>query len=87
MDRQGFKYTGGDGKINFIWNSQIVGNASIDGILYRLHLASDDIPSSLIVENTIAKRPKVEEKSFNLWHKRLGHISRERVERLSKEIT
>ena len=85
LDRQGFKFTIGDDKINLMLDSQIVGYGSIDGVLYKLFLASDNIPSSLVVENSIAKRSKVEEKSFKLWHKRLGHISRERVERLSKE--
>ncbi|RDX76700.1 hypothetical protein CR513_43281, partial [Mucuna pruriens] len=37
-----------------------------------------------VVENFGAKRSKIEEKSFILWPKRLDHISRERVERLTK---
>ncbi|KAF7811711.1 Retrovirus-related Pol polyprotein from transposon TNT 1-94 [Senna tora] len=39
----------------------------------------------LHVESTSAKRSNIKEQSFLLWHKRLGHISRERVDRLIKD--
>ena len=34
------------------------------------------------VENSVAKRPLTKERFSLLWHKRLGHISKEQVERL-----
>ena len=42
--------------------------------------------SSMVV-NSIAgdNRSKVDENSSMLWHKRLGHISRPRIERLVKQ--
>ena len=55
----------------------------MDG-LYKFSLDYDNVSASVVVESFVAKRSKIEEKCFVLWHKRLGHISRERVERLTK---
>ncbi|RDX69608.1 hypothetical protein CR513_51255, partial [Mucuna pruriens] len=38
----------------------------------------------IVVENSTTKRFTIEEKSFMLWHKHLGHIFRKKVERLTK---
>ena len=65
-------------------NSQIIGYGSLVEGLYKLSLDFDHISSSLVVENSVAKRSKVEEKSFMLWHKCLGHIFGEKVDRLIK---
>lgn len=45
----------------------------------------DNISSSLNVESSIANIFKIREKSSLVWHKRLGHISKERVEKLIRE--
>ena len=55
----------------------------MDG-LYKLSLDYDNTSSSLVVENSVAKRSTFEEKSLMLWYNRLGHISREMVKRLTK---
>ena len=74
LDELGFSFTFtfGRSKISMTLNSQVIGYGILVDGLYKLSL------------NNVAKRSKVEEKSFSLWHKRLGHISRERVERLTK---
>lgn len=38
-----------------------------------------------MAESSISKRVRSKDKSFTLWHKRLGHISKDRVQRLVKE--
>ena len=38
----------------------------------------------LNIDKATSKRSRIQERSFMLWHKRLGHISRERVEWLIK---
>lgn len=48
-------------------------------------MASKNFVSSFIVESFVTKRWKVKEKSITLGHKGLGHNSKERVERLTKE--
>ncbi|RVW23656.1 Retrovirus-related Pol polyprotein from transposon TNT 1-94 [Vitis vinifera] len=55
------------------------GNCVLSDGLYRLSLLST---CSYNVENNVTKRPLTKERSSLLWHKRLGHISKERVERL-----
>jgi len=67
-----------------ILNYIIIDYGSLVDGLYKLPLDSDNISSSLVVENFVAKRSKAEEKTFILWHKHLGYISRERGERLTK---
>ena len=78
LDKRGFNFTFGDRKINLMLNSQIIGyRFFVDG-LYKLSLDSDNISSSLVVENFVSNKSKVEEKSF-MWHVHLAYISRERV--------
>ena len=84
LDKLGFSFTFGDRKINPMLNFQIIGYGSLVDGLYKLSLDFNNISSSIVVENFIAKRSKVEEKSFMLWHTHLGHISKEKVERLTK---
>ena len=52
--------------------------------LYRLSLSPDDIYVAYTAEIVVSKRPLPKEESYALWHKRLGHISKDRVERLIK---
>ncbi|RDX88452.1 hypothetical protein CR513_29958, partial [Mucuna pruriens] len=66
-------------------NSQIIGYGFLTDDLYKLFLAFDNIPSSLVVENSSAKRYNIEKKSFMLWQKHLCHIFKERIERLTKK--
>ena len=54
--------------------------------MYKLCLSSIEVYfTSYNIEHKISKRPLIKEKSSILWHKRLGHISRESVERLIKD--
>ncbi|RVW21621.1 Retrovirus-related Pol polyprotein from transposon TNT 1-94 [Vitis vinifera] len=65
--------------VDVIYDSKVIGNCVLSDGLYRLSLLST---CSYNVENNVAKRPLTKERSSLLWHKRLGHISKERVERL-----
>ena len=62
-----------------IYDSKVIGNCVLFDGLYRLSLLS---ACSYNVENTVSKISLTKERSSLLWHKRLGHISKERVERL-----
>ena len=62
-----------------IYDSKVIDNCVLFDGLYRLLLLS---VCSYNVENTIVKRSLTKERSSLLWHKRLGHISKERVEHL-----
>ena len=61
-------------------NSSIVGECLLRDGLYQLDLNSDAI--AFLVDNAGTKRALMKENS--LWHKRLGHISQERIGRLIK---
>ena len=52
--------------------------------LYKLCLSPIDIYVAYTTEKVVSKRPLLKEQSYALWHKRLGHISKDRVERLIK---
>ena len=58
-----------------IYDSKVIGNCVLSDRLYRLSLLST-------CSYNVAKRSLTKERSSLLWHKRLGHISKERVERL-----
>ena len=62
-----------------ICDSKVIGNCVLSNRLYRLSLLS---ACSYNVENTVAKIYFTKERSSLLWHMHLGHISKERVERL-----
>ena len=79
LDKLGFHFNFGDGKLILMFDFQGVGYGYLVDDLYKLSLVSDSLSSSLNVENAISKRPKTEEKSSLLLHKRLGHIFRKRI--------
>ena len=84
LDRSGYYFHFGNKKANIIYDSKVVGSCSLIDGLYRLPLSIDSHDLSLNIEKGVAKRPLIREKSRLLWHKRLGHISKERIDRLIK---
>jgi len=64
------------------FNSINVGLAVRQGKLYMLSLDDDSVMN---VSNVSNKRKRFNETSSKLWHCRLGHISRGRMERLIKD--
>ena len=60
-----------------IYDSKVISKCVLSDRLNRLSLLST---CSYNVENTIAKRLLTKERSSLLWHKHLGHISKEQVE-------
>ncbi|KAJ7975971.1 Retrovirus-related Pol polyprotein from transposon TNT 1-94 [Quillaja saponaria] len=57
----------------------------LDKIGYSFNFGNSKV--QLLLNSKILGRSLIKEKSSMLWHKRLGHISRERVERLIKDGT
>ena len=60
LDNLGFNFTCSDRKINMMLNSQIIGYEFLVDGLYKLSLDLNNILSSLVVKNYVAKRFKVE---------------------------
>ena len=63
------------------YKSDCVGNAILSDGLYCIFLQNDTTYSSLHVQTGI-KKCVVNEDSSTLWHRRLGHISIDRIKRL-----
>ena len=70
--------------ISMFLNSNKVGYCHMSNGLYKLSLSPNDIYVAYMAEKVVSKRPLPKEESHALWHKRLGHISKDRVERLIK---
>ena len=70
--------------ISIFLNSNKVGCCHMSNGLYILSLSPNDIYVAYTAEKVVSKRPLPKEESYALWHKRLGHISKDRVERLIK---
>lgn len=50
-----------------------------------LKLKQNNEYASFHVENNVSKRPRIKDRSSILWHKCLGHIFKERIQRLIKD--
>jgi transposase InsO family protein len=88
LDKYGFICTFGNGKFSLFHDSKQVGSGflSVYDNLYSLDINSSYI-EALHVDTNSKKRKLTNENSATLWHKRLGHISQRRIERLvSNEI-
>ncbi|KAL6313621.1 hypothetical protein AAG906_006990 [Vitis piasezkii] len=79
LDKAGYSFTFENKRVDVIYDSKVIGNCVLSDGLYRLSLLST---CSYNIENNVAKRPLTKERSSLLWHKHLGHISKERVEHL-----
>ena len=70
-------------RFDLLFKYTIIGNGVLNGGLFKINL-SNTIPYNLMAtqENASIKRCIMNEKSSKLWHRRLGHISVERIKRL-----
>nr|CAN74164.1 hypothetical protein VITISV_026444 [Vitis vinifera] len=66
---------------SLIYKSECVGNGILSDGLYCIFLHNDTAHNSLHVQTGI-KKCVVKEDSSTLWHRRLGHISIDRIKRL-----
>ena len=69
-------------------DSLLIGNGILCDNLYKVDLfQTSSIHSNPSLINTVVglKRSRLDEKSSMLWHWRLGHISKQRIERLVKD--
>ena len=67
-------------------NSVIVGSGILCDGLYKISLNHEFAQALITLHSNVgSKRGLINENSSILWHRRLGHISRERIEKLVKE--
>ena len=86
LDRQGYSFSFGGGKVDIFSNSVLIGNDVLFGNLYSLSLHHGPLCDSSFLNSVVGcKLARMNLSSSMLWHKRLGHISRQRLERLVRD--
>ena len=91
LDDEGYNCHFGNGKCKIMFNHKCVGLAFRQDKLYLLPLSenvndvSTENKNASSSMNATNKRKRVHDVSSKLWHCRLGHISRGRIERLIKK--
>ena len=82
LDKFGYLCSFGNETFSIFQNSVLIGTGSLIDKLYKLNTITSNDNESLHVSNIGTKRKLTNENSSMLWHKRLGHISKQRLERL-----
>ena len=91
LDDNGYDCHFGNGKCRIVINNKCIGLAFRQDKLYLLSLFENVNAVSIENENASSsmsatnKRKRVHDVSSKLWHYRLGHILRGRIERLIKQ--
>ena len=80
----GFSFTFQDNIFNIFYKSNHMGTSILADGLYRISLHNEATNNSLHV-HIDTKRCNINEDSSILWHRRLGHISIDRINRLVKD--
>ena len=79
-----YSFTFSDSSFNLFYKSNCVGNGTLFDGLYCINLQNNATYDSMHV-HTGTKIYVINEDSSKLWHRRLGHISIERIKRLVNE--
>jgi len=85
LDVVGYSFKFGNGCFSLFKRAFIIGSGTLYDGLYKLNL--DNLYAETLMtwhHNVGTKRSLVDERSAYLWHKHLGHISKERMQRLVK---
>ena len=86
LDLDGDFINFGNKSFTLFKNNSFVGSDILYDGLYKFNLHDEFVETLLTLHRSIGtKRSLNNENSSNLWHKRLGHISKERLERLAKD--
>jgi hypothetical protein len=86
LDLDGYSCNFGNKSFSLFKNTSFVGSGILSDGLYRLKLDNQFAETILTLHHNVGiKRSLTNENSSYLWHKRMGHISRERLLRLVKD--
>jgi transposase InsO family protein len=80
----GYSFHISDEPLQLFYKSELVGNGTMSNGLFHINLQNNDCYNATHVHAGI-KRCVMNEDSSMLWHKRLGHISIDRIKRLVKD--
>ena len=79
-----YSFNFSNSSFSLFYKSDCVGNGTLSDGLYRINLQNNVTYDSMHV-HTGTKRCVINEDSYTLWHRRLGHISMDRIKRLVNE--
>ena len=86
LDLEGYSFLFRNKRFGLFKNSSFVGSGSLCDGLYKLNLNSHFVESLLALHHNVrTKYNLINENSAYSWHRHLGHISKERMERLVKD--
>ena len=86
LDVDGYTFSIGNKCFSLFKNLSIVGSGTLCDGLYKLKLNNHFAETLMILHPKVrTKRSLITEMSSFLWHKRLGHIFKERIQRLVKD--
>ena len=86
LDLEGYSFSFRNIRFSLFKNSSFVGSGSLCDGLYKLNLNSPFAESLLTLHHNVGAKCNLINESFSyLWHRRLGHISKERMKRLVKD--
>ena len=80
LDKSGYSCSFGDNKVSIFQNSILLGSGQLIDNLYMLDVVSST--NEILQTSSRSTKQKLKENSATLWHKRLGHISKPRIQRL-----
>ena len=81
LDKSGFTCSFGNNLFSLMRNSNVVASGNLIDNLYMVN-TQPSVNETLHVNSRGTKRKLTNEDSSMLWHRRLGHISKQRIERL-----
>ena len=85
LDKYGYFCSFENGMVSLYLNSSVIGTGSLKDKLYKLNIKVSNGNETLHSSNYSIKRKLTNKNSSMLWHKRLGHISNQRIQRLVSE--
>ena len=86
LDDAGYYVLFSSGQLSLLLNSVTVGYGILYDGLYKISLNREFAQALITLHSNVgSKCGLINENSSILWHRRLGHISRERIERLVNE--
>jgi len=85
LDVVGYSFKFGNSYFSLYKSTCMIGSGTLSDGLYKLNIDNLYVETLMTMHhNVVTKRGLVNEFSAYLWHKRLGHISKERLKRLVK---
>ena len=85
LDKFGYYCSFRNGMVSLYLNSNVIGTGSLTDKLYKLNIKTTNGNETLNSSNYDIKRKLTNENSSMLWHRRLGHISNQHIQRLVSE--